>query len=51
MEIIAGFIGKISGGNIMLMVAIIIWLSAIASAFVDNIPFAATMIPVVRSLH
>lgn len=50
LEIIAGFIGKISGGNLMLMVAIIIWLSAVASAFVDNIPFAATMIPVVRSL-
>ncbi|MCI9418906.1 MAG: citrate transporter [Eubacterium sp.] len=50
LEIIAGYIGKISGGNLMLMVAIIIWLSAIASAFVDNIPFAATMIPVVRSL-
>ena len=25
-------------------------LSALASAFVDNIPFAATMIPVIRSL-
>ncbi len=32
------------------MVAIIIWVSAIASAFVDNIPFAATMIPVIKSL-
>ena len=32
------------------MVAIIIWISAFASAFVDNIPFAATMIPVIRSL-
>lgn len=50
LEIIAAFIGKISGGNIMLMIAIIIWVSAIASAFVDNIPFAATMIPVVKSL-
>ena len=50
LEIIAGFIGKISGGNIKLMVAIIIWGSAIASAFVDNIPFAATMIPVIKSL-
>lgn len=50
LEIIAQFIGKISGGNQMLMVAIIIWVSAIASAFVDNIPFAATMIPVVKSL-
>ena len=34
----------------MLMVAIIIWVSAIASAVVDNIPFAATMIPVVKVL-
>jgi len=50
LEIVAGFIGKISGGNVYLMIAIIIWVSAIASAFVDNIPFAATMIPVVQSL-
>ena len=50
LEIIASFIGKVSGGNIMVMVAIIIWISAVASAFVDNIPFAATMIPVIKSL-
>ncbi len=50
LEIIAGFIGKISGGNVLLMIAIIIWLSAIASAFVDNIPFATTMIPIIKSL-
>lgn len=50
LEVIAGVIGKASGGNIRTMIAIIIWLSAIASAFVDNIPFAATMIPVIRSL-
>lgn len=50
LEIIAGFIGRISGGNPKIMVAIIIWISGIASAFVDNIPFAATMIPVIRTL-
>ena len=50
LEIMAGFIGKICGGNVMLMIAIIIWLSAIASAFVDNIPFATTMIPIIKSL-
>lgn len=50
LEIIAGFIGEISGGNIKLMIAIIIWVSAIASAFVDNIPFAATMIPIIKTL-
>jgi len=50
LELVAGFIGDISGGNTYLMVAIIIWVSAAASAFVDNIPFAATMIPVIKSL-
>lgn len=50
LEMIAGFIGEISGDNLYLMVAIIIWLSALASALVDNIPFAATMVPVIKSL-
>lgn len=50
LEMIAEFIGKVSGGNIKLMIAIIIWVSGIASAFVDNIPFAATMIPVIKTL-
>lgn len=50
LEMIAEFIGKISGGNHRLMVAIIIWISAVASALVDNIPFAATMVPVIKSL-
>ena len=50
LTILAGFIGRVSGGNLMVMIAIIIWVSAIASAFIDNIPFAATMIPVIDSL-
>ncbi len=50
LEKIASFIGYVSGGNIKIMVAIIIWVSAVASAFIDNIPFAATMIPVIKSL-
>lgn len=50
LNVIAGAISAISGGNAKLMVAIIIWASAIASAFVDNIPFAATMIPVIDAL-
>ena len=32
------------------MVAIILWLSAVCSAFVDNIPFSATMVPVIQSM-
>lgn len=50
LELVAGVIEKISGGNPLLKVIIIIWGSAFASAFVDNIPFAATMIPVIRNL-
>ncbi len=50
LEVIANFIQDISGGNAYLMVGIIIWISAIASAFIDNIPFAATMVPVIKAL-
>ena len=50
LELIAGFIARVSGDNAMIMVAIVLWISAVASAFVDNIPFAATMIPVIQSL-
>ncbi len=39
-----------TGGNPWLAFLMIIWLSAIASAFVDNIPFTATMIPLVHTL-
>lgn len=48
--VIASFIAKISGGNVHVMIAIILWASAIASAFIDNIPFSATMIPVINAL-
>lgn len=50
LELVASAIGDISNGNAMLMLGIIIWISAIASAFVDNIPFAATMIPIIKVL-
>lgn len=50
LEVIANFIEKISGGNVKMMVVIIIWISAFASAFIDNIPFAATMIPLIKNL-
>ena len=50
LKILAGFIGSVSGGNIAVMIAIIIIVSAVASAFIDNIPFAATMSPVITDL-
>ena len=42
---------QITGGDPWIMFFMIIWLSAIASAFVDNIPFTATMIPLIASLN
>ncbi len=50
LELLAAFIGTISGGSAVAIVLIIMWVSAIASAFVDNVPFAATMVPVIKSL-
>jgi Na+/H+ antiporter NhaD/arsenite permease-like protein len=50
LELMANFIAGISGGNLVIMCIIVIWFSAIASAFVDNIPFAATMVPIIVSL-
>jgi Na+/H+ antiporter NhaD/arsenite permease-like protein len=42
---------NITGGEPWLTFLIIVWLSAIASAFVDNIPFTATMIPLIETLN
>ncbi|MBQ1901258.1 MAG: anion permease [Lachnospiraceae bacterium] len=50
LELVAMFIQNVSGGHHLAMIAIILWVSAIASAIIDNIPFAATMIPVIRTL-
>ncbi len=47
---IADLIGKVCNGNLVLIILVILWVSAVASAFVDNIPFAATMLPVIKTL-
>ncbi len=47
---IAELIGNISNGNASIAVTIILWISTFLSAFVDNIPFAAAMVPVIGSL-
>lgn len=44
-----GVIG-LTGGDIKMTVFLVLWLSAIASAFVDNIPFVATMIPMLQAM-
>ena len=37
-------------GNVMETSLLILWISAIASAFIDNIPFVATMIPMLQEM-
>ncbi|SHK00402.1 SLC13 family permease [Desulforamulus aeronauticus] len=39
-----------TGGEIMSTGLLILWLSALASSFVDNIPFVATMIPLIQQM-
>ncbi|HJS68030.1 MAG TPA: ArsB/NhaD family transporter [Nitrososphaera sp.] len=41
----------VTGGDPWLTFVVVVWLSAIASAFVDNIPFTATMVPIVQTLN
>ncbi|MDR7314022.1 ArsB/NhaD family transporter [Brevibacillus nitrificans] len=41
---------KLTGGDPLHTSLLILWLSAIASAFVDNIPFVATMIPMIKEM-
>ncbi len=46
----ADLLAKTGGGNIFLLYTIIVWASVLLSAFIDNIPYVATMIPVIASL-
>ncbi|MCD9025538.1 ArsB/NhaD family transporter [Cohnella silvisoli] len=39
-----------TGGDLAATSMLILWLSAIASAFLDNIPFVATMIPMIQEM-
>jgi Na+/H+ antiporter NhaD/arsenite permease-like protein len=41
---------NLTGGNLALTSMLLIWLSAVASGIVDNIPYTATMIPLVQRL-
>ncbi|OPZ74277.1 MAG: Arsenical pump membrane protein [Firmicutes bacterium ADurb.Bin456] len=49
-EAVAGWALGLTGGNILPTGILILWLSALASSFVDNIPFVATMIPLIQDM-
>ena len=46
----AGMIVKYGGNNIFLLYTIVVWGSVLISAFVDNIPYVATMLPVLTAV-
>ena len=47
---ISGLISKAGGGNIFVLYTIVVWGSVLISAFVDNIPYVATMLPVLSAV-
>lgn len=46
----AALIVKFGGNNIFLLYTIVVWGSVLISAFVDNIPYVATMLPVLTAV-
>jgi len=50
-QMIANWVKDVSRGNLTAAIIIVLWVSAIASAFIDNIPFTATMLPIIAFLN
>lgn len=49
-KLLADYSIHLTGGNVTSTSILILWVSAIASAFIDNIPFVATMIPMIKEM-
>ncbi|MFA4917023.1 MAG: ArsB/NhaD family transporter [Syntrophales bacterium] len=49
-QIIANQVKDLSQGSLVAAILMILWVSALASAIIDNIPFTATMLPIVAYL-
>jgi Na+/H+ antiporter NhaD/arsenite permease-like protein len=50
LRILADLVINFTDGDLMVTALATLWVSAVASAIVDNIPFVATMIPVIKSM-
>jgi len=50
LEILAHKVLELTGGDLSITAISIIWVSAVASAIIDNIPFVATMIPLIENM-
>lgn len=49
-DLISQLFVRIGGNNLFLMYSLIVWGSVLMSAFIDNIPYVATMLPVVSGI-
>lgn len=49
-DALANLLATLGGDNIFLLYSIIVWASVVISAFIDNIPYVATMIPVIAGI-
>lgn len=49
-DALANLLAKMGGGDLFLLYTVIVWASVLISAFIDNIPYIATMIPVIGTL-
>ena len=47
---VAQLLAQMGGGNVFVLYTVIVWASVLISAFIDNIPYVATMIPVIAGL-
>jgi Na+/H+ antiporter NhaD/arsenite permease-like protein len=51
LQLIAQEIRELSQGNLLLAIMLVLWFSALLSAFLDTIPLTLTMLPVISYLH
>ena len=49
-DAIAGLFVKVAGNNVFLIYTLLVFASVVLSAFIDNIPYVATMLPVVAGI-
>ena len=49
-DALAHLLVELGGGNLFLMYTLVVWASVLISAFIDNIPYVATMIPVIAGI-
>jgi Na+/H+ antiporter NhaD/arsenite permease-like protein len=50
LKMAASIVKEASGGNFFIALSIILWISAFGSSIVDNVPFAATMAPILKHM-